>query len=317
MNLTVQIITKNNEQQIQRTLKSLQPLKCQVFINDLGSKDQTVAIAHNFGATVKFHQLQDNYSRLRNLLTQESLNDWNMYLFPGEVITQGHQLLNKLQKSAYYTPIFSGQTLRKEIRIWKKGILFKNPTFEMLDYETEHEIAVPIYAEGFADFQEQLDLVQKWKAVQPTNPDPFYYEACCLLSLGKLDEYEKISEHYMFLEQRKSSKSAVMNRYYYALVQLQKERVRATLQNINLCLCVKPLMAEFWCVLGDVYYHLLNRFDKAKSFYENAIILGSRRKATDKWPMDISKYKAYPTTMIESCDKLRTSVSVYADANKA
>jgi hypothetical protein len=96
-----------------------------------------------------------------------------------------------------------------------------------------------------------------------------------------------------------------MTRYYYAFVQLtQKRAVRPTLQNLNICLCLKPLMAEFWCLSGDVYYHILSQFELAKEFYENALILGSKRLNDDIWPMDVSKYKKYPTMMIDSCDKI-------------
>ena len=59
-------------------------------------------------------------------------------------------------------------------------------------------------------------------------------------------------------------------------------------------------------------YHLLKKFHQAKDFYENALILGKRRLATDKWPMDISKYGAYPKKMIESCDKIIESHSTYS-----
>jgi len=101
-----------------------------------------------------------------------------------------------------------------------------------------------------------------------------------------------------------------MIRYYLALAYLIHHRkVKPALQNINLCLCAHPLMAEFWCLIGDVYYHLLKRFDYAKDFYENAIILGARRLKKDKWPMDISKYESYPKKMIESCDQITSNFS--------
>ncbi len=77
------------------------------------------------------------------------------------------------------------------------------------------------------------------------------------------------------------------------------------------CLAKKPTMAEFWCLLGDVYYDAKD-YDKAKEFYENAVILGSRRLKDDGWPMEISKYKEYPQKMIEACKKIKTSSKLYA-----
>jgi len=320
MNLAVQIITYNDEARIQKTLLSLKPINdVTIVVNDLGSSDNTVDICRTFGVKILHLQLQDDYADLRNRLTSEITNQWQLVLQPGEVITQGHRLLSNLKHSAYYLPIFSNDTIRKEIRLWNKDTNYKfhNLVFENLDCETQHEINAIIYSDEIGDIENKLKILQIWKQNQPASPDPYYYEACCLLNLGRLDDFERISEHYMFLESKKNSMSAVMNRYYYSLVQLRKNRLKSTLQNINLCICVKPLMAEFWCVIGDVYYHLLNKFDKAKGFYQNAIILGSRRKSNDKWPMEISKYRDYPNKMIESCNNLLNNSVTYYDARRA
>ena len=70
---------------------------------------------------------------------------------------------------------------------------------------------------------------------------------------------------------------------------------------------MKPIMAEYWCVLGDVYYHLAGDYDRAKRFYRNAIILGQKRKEDDMWPVELSKYNTYPEKMIKSCEELLKS----------
>jgi hypothetical protein len=61
-------------------------------------------------------------------------------------------------------------------------------------------------------------------------------------------------------------------------------------------------MAEFWCLLGDIHYSLLKEYDKAYSFYDNAIFLGKKRLKSDLWPMEISKYSDYPEEMKKSCN---------------
>jgi tetratricopeptide (TPR) repeat protein len=78
---------------------------------------------------------------------------------------------------------------------------------------------------------------------------------------------------------------------------------RKALELLMYCFAEKPLMAEFWCLLGDIYYEA-DEYGKAKCFYENAKILGSRRLNSDEWPFDISKYKDYPDKMIASCDEV-------------
>jgi len=312
--ITTQIITLNSQNNLEKTLTSLKGIG-PIIVNDLGSTDQTREICQKHGVILRYHQLGDGYASLRNRLTTESSTNWQLYLNPGEVVVQGHQLLKNLKFSAYYVPLISGTIYWKEIRLWNKerNYLFQNSVFESLHCETQYELNLMLYCDGQANIPEKLTLIKAWRDREPTNAMTYYAEASCMLSLGKMDEFMRVSEHYMFLEKNKTGMSAIMNRYYYAMCSMSKGQVKPTLQNLNLCLCVKPLMAEFWCAIGDVYYHLLRQFDKAKEFYENAMLLGSRRKGSDKWPMDISKYKNYPLKMIESCKKLLESKISYAD----
>lgn len=209
--------------------------------------------------------------------------------------------------------VVQNQIFSKELRIWNKkdGFQFVNPIFEYLNGDVENCLNVVFISSGQTPNPEDLQAIQRWKSSNPTASDPYYYETTLLMSLGLYDEFLRASEYYMFLEP-KQSRSTTMNRYYYAMVQLlHKKKVKPVLQNINLCLCHNTLMAEFWCLIGDVHYHLLKQFSVAKEFYENAMILGSRRLQNDDWPMDISKYQDYPLKMIESCEKISSSQAKY------
>ena len=84
--------------------------------------------------------------------------------------------------------------------------------------------------------------------------------------------------------------------------------------HITGCIAVKPLMAEYWCVLGDIHYRA-NQYKKALAFYENALILGSKRPGIDEWPVEISKYKDYPKKMIESCQSMLKGSKDYGVIN--
>ena len=69
-------------------------------------------------------------------------------------------------------------------------------------------------------------------------------------------------------------------------------------------------MAEFWCLLGDIYY-ASGDHDRAYDFYQNGMLLGQRRKKSSDWPMELSKYKEYPEKMMASCVKLGKSIRAY------
>jgi tetratricopeptide (TPR) repeat protein len=69
------------------------------------------------------------------------------------------------------------------------------------------------------------------------------------------------------------------------------------LKHLTYCLSENILMAEFWCLLGDIHLEIKD-YKKAKEFYENAIILGNKRLEFDEWPLQINKYEEYPNNSV-------------------
>lgn len=308
--MTIFVPTLNNEKTIPSLFESIKPLNAKIILIDFGSSDQTIKIAERNGKVLRFYNENDRSYALNTIIGQFE-SDWNLLIYPWESLIQGHDLIQKAKYNSYIS-ILQNSMLMKSIRLWKKKeAVFINPTFEYIEANTNHELNVYIQSEGRNDFDYNIDLINKWKEKNPRAHEPYYYHACCLLAKGMYQDFLKISEYYMFLDNR-DIMSTVMNRYYFSMVSLQvNKKVKPVLQNINMCLCSKPLMAEFWCLIGDTYYHLLKNFSMAKEFYKNAIILGSRRLKEDKWPMDISKYKEYPEKMINSCDQIIDNRKLY------
>lgn len=309
--LTVHMLTKNNESTVERSLDSLKQLNCKVLIGDMGSSDETIEICKRWGATI-YRLNGQNRSDARNWLISQEQNGPQMLVEPWDALISGHDYLEDVKPGAYYVTLCHNKNITKEIRVWNGNYRFVNPVYEKLDAETDKELNVVFYSKNGLPNDEVIPLLKEWMEDDPLSSSPYYYQSCILLSQGKWDEYLRMAEHYLFLE-KTDAMSAIMTRYYYAYVQLvHKRSVRPALQNLNLCLCANPLMAEFWCLTGDVYYHLLHKFKEAIEFYENAQILGSRRLRSDKWPIDITKYNEYPKKMIESCQKIMESQTIYA-----
>jgi hypothetical protein len=302
MSLTIHLITHNNEKELTETLLSVQNLDAKIIVHDIKSLDNTVEIAHFYGAEVKSHAIHDT-SVILNESVENSTTDFQLYLRPGDV------LASPILREGIFT-VIQDNFILKEIRYWNKkhNYKFVNPINEYLDTDIGNNSQCIIYSKNNIDLDYKLNIIQEWKTQRPFEKQPHYYEAMTLLQMGKYDDFLRISRHYMFLDQR-NCVSTVMNRYYFAMISLlHKKEVKSVMQNINLCLCVKPLMAEFWCLIGDVYYYLLNNFDKASTFYHNAITLGKRRLTNDLYPMDITKYEEYPQMMINSCRELSISI---------
>ena len=279
-------------------------------MGDFGSTDITVDLCETSGIKVRrFSGI--GRDEARNKLA--SSHGWNMAIEPWEIVLKGHNRIKNLEGSCSYASVLNNKILSKEIRFWVPEHRFSNHTFEIIDAQTSCESGVMLYSTGGRDQNEDLKMLEEWKQRHPMSSQPYYYQACIELSQGKMEQFLRTAEHFLFMESVPSM-STIMTRYYTAYVYLSHfKKVRPTLQNLNLCICEQPLMAEFWCLMGDVNYHLLQKFDDAISFYENAMILGSRRLKNDKWPMDLSKYKEYPQKMISSCTSIKNQFGIYYD----
>lgn len=302
------MLTYNNESTVQRTLESVATLGCPIVVADLGSTDATLALCKQFGAKTTNERGRRDLIRMK-LLAQAKGSVF--YIEPWEMLVQGHSAIAK-QETPAYVSVLQDKFLSKDIRVYDKSCSIHNHVFETVESDASNELPVVLSSKGSMDHELALTLLDQWKAAEPLKAAPYYYHACLLLSCNKVEEFFKMAEHYLFLD-KGDSKPATMLRYYYAMTHLlHRKTVKPVLQNLNLCMCKMPLMAEFWCLTGDVYYHLLKKFDVAKEFYENAMILGSRRLKNDRWPMDISKYGQYPKKMIESCDQILKRANFYS-----
>lgn len=308
--LTVQILVKNNEKVIQRTLNSIFALKPLILVGDLGCSDNTLNICRQFDATIVKADGVDR-GKTRNGLLRDG---WQMYVEPGEVLAYGDIKLQDLIKDhGYYFQVFRGNIITKEIRLWhsSSGLSFKNPVYECVVDNKATDLNVVIYSQTSMNSQDRMEAIRKWKQNYPAASEPYYYEACLYLSQGKYDEFLKAAHNYLFRDNSKPM-PITMTRYYCAMTycHMMHDAPNA-IKFILPCLVAKPLMAEFWCVLGDIYYALLKKYDKAKDFYDNAIELGSMRLKTDNWPLEVNKYKEYPEEMKAKCVKIMEQTTYF------
>jgi glycosyltransferase involved in cell wall biosynthesis len=89
LNLSVIILTLNEEANLPACLASLRGLECETFVVDSGSTDRTVAIAESWGAHVVVHEFE-NYAAQRNW-AQEHLpvnGEWLLHLDADERLTK-------------------------------------------------------------------------------------------------------------------------------------------------------------------------------------------------------------------------------------
>src|ERR1700757_728360 len=90
MQLSVVIITFNEEANIARTLESVQPLiadgKGEIIVVDSGSSDRTVEIGKSFGAKV-FVEEWKGYAAQKNSAIDKATGDWILSLDADEELS--------------------------------------------------------------------------------------------------------------------------------------------------------------------------------------------------------------------------------------
>lgn len=316
--LTIQMLVKNNEDTIEYTLESLMPLvhelNAEIIVGDLGCKDRTIEYCRTFGAKIVSLSLNDNLSKAKNHLIEKTDSKWIFCIEPYETILKGTECFESaihLKPASYKATIIQGDVVTEQIRLWHRDmkLRYKNPVFETLSGPAQKsEICLVVANHDNSELQ--LELAKKWLDSNPLTIEPMYYLACAYLARKNWKAFLDYANMYLHQEKRPSM-SAIMTRYYCSMVKCYIEKnYQEAIQHLLPCLAERPLMAEFWCLLGDVYY-TINQSEKARCFYENAAILGSRRLRDDDWPLEISKYKEYPEKMIEACDKIKQSSRIY------
>jgi len=312
--LSIQILTKDNQETIENCLQSLKHLNARIIVGDLGCKDQTIRKCQKFDVEIMPLSLNDDLSQARNKIIEKCNSVWHMMIEPWEELISGTE---NIKSSMLYAPesykihILQADMMTKETRLWHTSlpIKFQNPVYETVKSESK-DLNVFISSSNGKRNLDFIDLILKWQNKNPLSPEPLYYKACIDLINKNWDSFLNYSE--LFLHQQKNQDmSFFMTQYYTSMVLCYiKKDYNKAIQMLMPCLVKKPTMAEFWCLLADIFY-AINEYEKAQCFYKNAQILGSRRLKTCEYPMEISKYNEYPKKMIEACKKIKSNLNLY------
>jgi glycosyltransferase involved in cell wall biosynthesis len=97
MNISLCVITKNEENNIKRCLECVSDILFEKIVVDTGSADKTIEIAKNMGATVYDFEWIDDFSAARNFAISKAKGDWIVFLDADEHIESSQmELLEKL-----------------------------------------------------------------------------------------------------------------------------------------------------------------------------------------------------------------------------
>lgn len=107
--LALVVITLNEEKNIERCLRSVEPLADEIIVVDSGSNDRTVEIARERGAKVIVHPFENHISQKNFALSQASA-EWVLSLDADEALSDE---LKKSIEKALQNPQYQGYTFNR------------------------------------------------------------------------------------------------------------------------------------------------------------------------------------------------------------
>jgi len=118
MSLSVCLITKNEEKNIARALRSVKKVADEIIVADTGSRDKTVEIARTLGANVCQFVWIDDFSAARNFAISQATKDWIFWLDADEeLLPQSRdELLQCLKRQDALAYLVLRQDLQQEDR---------------------------------------------------------------------------------------------------------------------------------------------------------------------------------------------------------
>ena len=111
--LSVGLITKNAALDVARCLTSVWHIADEIVVGDTGSTDDTVAIAHQFGATVleldPIEAQPEGFAGARNEVLRACTGDWFLWIDADEQLTEPYRLRWYLE-----SPLFQGYVIHQK-----------------------------------------------------------------------------------------------------------------------------------------------------------------------------------------------------------
>ncbi len=225
LNLTVCILTKNDENFIEDCIKIFHGKVKEILVVDAGSTDNTVNIARNYTSRIYWFKWSDDYSTARNTCLKYASSDWVLCIDAYERISAedfSHITAKTLDKRnkvlSYISKVIEkyddGDLETYSCRLFRRmnGIKFKMTLSETAIEDIQrianrnqlkispHDMKITkLFNKKYLNerelFEEQVQLAKK--GLEDTKSSDFlktYYKLSLGLSLNSLDEHDTAEE---------------------------------------------------------------------------------------------------------------------------
>jgi glycosyltransferase involved in cell wall biosynthesis len=121
--ISVVILTRNEEQNIQKCLESVKWCD-EIIIIDDASSDNTIEIAKKYKVAIYRNPLNGNFSAQRNFGLTKTKNDWILFVDSDEVVSDAlaYEISNAIGLRGQNLKNFNGFCIRREDFMWGKRL---------------------------------------------------------------------------------------------------------------------------------------------------------------------------------------------------
>lgn len=297
LDLSVCLITCNEEKNIFRSLKSIWDIADEIIVVDTGSTDHTLSIAKNFKSRIFQIDWEEDFSKARNFALDQARGRWVLIIDADEeLLPEGKEalkiLLNESRAEGYFVQILNvlenKQILKnRAVRLFRnrpeyrfKGRIHEQIVPSILEKKPQSIFPSPIeflhfgYHESIllAKQERNLKIIEKELEVNPQ--DPF-----TLSNLGTtyfiMKNFRKAAENYeLALEYARKEEP------YTATIFRNLANTYLNLKEYEKCLCLLEQGIAWYPDYTDLYYllaHLFEieeRWEKAGEVYKVCLKLG-------------------------------------------
>ena len=299
--LSVCMITKNEEKNMESCLESVKDIAEEIVIVDTGSTDNTKSIAKNFTEKIYDMKWNDDFSEARNESLKHAAGDWILIMDADEIIDKDDhnkvlEAINNWDSAAYqmitlnysddstitgWQPVipdpltrsFQGWYPSVKVRLFqrKQKIRFEGEIHEMVDKTIEGKtdiLHVPIHHYGASKTKSEkyLEITKKKIAANPSYAKAHFELGVQYKELGEFELAEKAFSQSIRLGEQ--SAYPLLN---LALVQQKQNKIEEAIKNYNKVI-EKNKNADAYFGLGFCHFKK-NNPTKAAEYFENAIKL--------------------------------------------
>lgn len=238
MNISLCMITKDEERFLQDCLESVKGYVDEIIIVDTGSSDRTCEIALSYGARVYHRPWQRNFSEARNFGIDRAKGEWILVLDADETLEHGEQMRKLVQAAVEdidgflihilnYSDEMKSQIEKSvNIRLFRNqphlrfhGLIheqlpLKDKFVAMTDLSIHHYGYMPSVTAAKEKCKRNLTILQEQLANDPENAFVHY-------NIGteyvRLKQYEQAISHYYEALKRNNEETGYESRMYKLL----------------------------------------------------------------------------------------------------